>query len=130
MSEARFLADKLTHQDGLKHSVVSQLLIHDLGEEALGKEFKRFPALAHWLKNQKGVSAVCCHRLDLAREFSDAMAGAHLRYKILIVRKSENLDLAEQYEGKFTAWRDRVGDDGLFKPGSADTWLETAARWL
>lgn len=126
-SEARFLADKLTHQGGLKHSVVSQLLIHDLGEEALGKEFKRFPALSHWLKNQEEVSAVCRHRLDLAKEFSDAMAGAHLRYNILIARKAENLDLEEQYEEKFTAWRELVGDEGLFKPGSADAWLETAA---
>ena len=127
VSEAQFLVDKLTHQDGLKHSVVSQLLIHDLGEEALGKEFKNFPALAHWLKNQKDVSEVCRRRLDLAREFSDAMAGAHLRYNILIARKSENLDLVEQYEKKFTDWRVRVGDEGLFKPGRADTWLESAA---
>lgn len=127
-SEAQFLTDKLTHQNSLKHSVISQLLIHGLASESLDDNYLSFDALTVWLSNQTQISPICRQNILIAQQFSEAITGAHIRYNVLIARKAGNASQMAEYEDKYSRWRDRVSETGLFRSGSADLWLETACN--
>lgn len=126
-SEAQFLLNKLTHNKTLKSSIFSQLLIHEHAQEAMDrKELENFSSMSRWLENKHDVDILCRTRLKLAREFSDAMEGAHIRYNILIARRADNSGLVDNYESQYAAWHQRVSEEKLFYPGCADEWLEGA----
>jgi hypothetical protein len=127
-SEARFLMDKLTHTPAIRNSVVSQFLIHGLATELVGDGVGAltFPELVAWVKGRPEVSQACRHNLELAEEFSDAIRGAHIRFNILIARKSGNTTLEAEREELFSQWLEHVRERNLFSASTVDDWLQAA----
>lgn len=135
-SEARFLAEKLTHNQTLKDAVVSQVLLHDIGTELLDDDhtmhaspYRSFPALCRKLIGNKAVSETCRMRLQCADEFSEAIAGAHYRYNILIASKARNQALVDSLEEQYQEeWVKPVTERKVFYPGCADSWIQCASE--
>jgi len=127
-SEARFLMDKLTHTPAIRNSVVSQFLIHGLATELVGDGVGAltFPELVAWVKGRPEVSQACRHNLELAEEFSDAIRGAHIRFNILIARKSGNTTLEAEREELFSQWLEHVRERNLFSAYTVNDWLKAA----
>lgn len=127
-SEAQFLIDKLTHTPAIHNSVISQFLIHDLAKELVGDGLASltFPELVTWVRGRQEVSPDCRQNLELAEEFSEAIRGAHIRFNILIARKSRNTALVTEREERFSEWLELARERKLFSASSVDDWLQAA----
>jgi len=125
--EAKFLANKIKNAKGIEHSVVAQLYLNDLVDEALqlnDANSSSFMQLQTFLYDKNEVSDLCKKRLKAAEEFSFAMEGPHLRYNILLAQKNNFLNRVEQYEADFESWK-KVAQKA-FGPSSVDFWLDVA----
>ncbi|WP_417517895.1 DUF6361 family protein [Marinobacter sp.] len=127
-SEAQFLIDKLTHTPAIRNSVVSQFLIHGLAKELVEDDAAAltFPEIVAWVKGRAEVSQLCRQTLEQADEFSEAVRGAHIRFNILIARKSENIALEAEREALFSHWLEQARKRNLFSASSLDNWLQAA----
>lgn len=130
-TEAQFLAEKLTHNHALQDSVVSQILIHDIRAGLQGddrKLYESFPALCQTLMTNEAVSVRCKYRLQLANQFSEALAGAHIRYNIVLAKNAKNSQLVEEREKQFQEWLEDTQRSKTFYPDCANIWLQCAGE--
>jgi hypothetical protein len=130
-SEAQFLAEKLTHNHALQDSVVSQILIHDIGAGLLGEDrklYESFPALCQTLMTNDALSIRCKYRLQLANQFSEALAGAHIRYNIVLAQNAKNMRLVEEREQQYQEWLAEAQQNKSIYPDCANIWLQCAGE--
>ncbi|QQQ68424.1 hypothetical protein JJQ94_11735 [Pseudoalteromonas sp. GCY] len=127
VNEARFLVNKIKNAKNLEHSVLGQLYLHGLTDEALSlndKFVRGFTQLQAFLKKQGEVSAICKSRLEAAEAFSLAMEGAHLRYNIVLARNNEFDEKVAEYESDYHNWAE-IAKKSLHED-SVDKWLDIA----
>lgn len=126
-NEAEFLANKIKNAKNLQHSVLGQLYLHGLTNDALSfnDEFvSGFTQLQAFLKRQGEVSALCKSRLDAAEAFSLAMEGAHLRYNIVLAKNNGFDEEVTKYESDYNNWTE-IAKQSLHED-SVDNWLDIA----
>lgn len=126
--EAEFLYLYIMQANNIADSIPSQLLKHDLLDTALEDEFQSIDALTLLMINDENISPRCKNTLKLASEFSLAMEGPHIRYNIIIARKNGFEYNVEKYQNEYTKWLERVEQEQLFYLGSAEKWLDAAAK--
>ena len=127
VNEAKFLVNKVKNAKNLQHSVLGQLYLHGLTDEALSlnDEFvSGFTQLQAFLNKQSEVSALCKSRLGAAEAFSLAMEGAHLRYNIVLAKNNGFDEKVAEYEGDYNNWAE-IAKNSLHE-NSADNWFNIA----
>lgn len=126
-NEAKFLINKIKNAKNLEHSVLGQLYLHGLTNDALSlnDEFvSGFTQLQAFLKRQGEVSALCKSRLDAAEAFSLAMEGAHLRYNIVLAKNNGFDEEVTRYESDYNNWTE-IAKQSLHED-SVDNWFDIA----
>ena len=126
--EADFLYQYIMQSYQIADSIPSQLMKHDLLNEALEEEYSSLDVLNTLLTNEKKISSVCREILNLANEFSLAMEGPHIRYNIILARNNGFERSIEKYTREFSEWKAEVLGKNLFYEHSDDAWLSGAKR--
>lgn len=130
-TEAIFLKNKLIGAHKILNSVPTQLLKNNL----LGEVFKPvsdsevagFDLLADILRLSPNVDEKCKFNIQMAREFSLAMEGPHIRYNFLIAKHNNFEHKIKEYENDYQYWLSRIHSEKLFKNGSVDSWIDQAS---
>ena len=128
--EANFLVEQLIGTPAIANSIPSQLIKHDL----LGKILQapetnsviEFDYLAETLINDPNVDAQCKLNLKMAKEFSLAMEGPHIRYNILLAKNNNFDEQVEKYEQEYSEWKVKILEQKLFQNSGAERWLTQA----
>lgn len=118
LDEALMLKDKLM-QPHLEHTVLYQIFTYNLELEVIDKKYDQFPVLADYLSS-KNLSIACLENIKRAKEFSNAIHGAHIRYNALLAQNAQNEKLIEQYDKQFHDWYSK--NKTIFNSESTQKW--------
>ena len=130
--EAEFLKGKMLENPDLSASIPVQLLKYGLVENALeesnNSDLVAFDVLSELMLKNDEVDGACKNILRLARDFSLAMEGPHIRLNVQLARNSGYLESAEEYEEEFSEWLERVSTDQVFTDNKVDDWFSVCAE--
>lgn len=125
--EAEFLQGKMIERPELSYSISVQLFKYGLVEKALEKNNNSrlvpFDILTELMLKHDQVDIECKKTLRLARDFSLAMEGPHIRLNILLARANGFDDSAEEYEDEYSTWLESASDKKVFEQDKEDAWL-------
>ena len=136
--EAKLLAGKLVETPEIRTSIPSQLVLHDLLEAVLNNDqklvdggegsAKLFDQLINTLVNHPSIDLICRKNARLAKEFSLAVEGPHIRYNIILARKMGFDDSAEGYESSYIEWLAEVTRLNIFTVECEKGWFDCAEQ--
>jgi len=127
LKEAEFLKEAMLSSPEIVVSVPAQLFSHNLIDEILAENansrVEAFDVLANTLIGDDNVDPLCKNHIRLAKDFSLAMEGPHLRYNIELAKRNEFDESLEQYTEDYKEWKEKVSSQKLFTENSANEWL-------
>ena len=131
-NEAEFLKGKMIENPTLSSSVAVQLFEYGLVEKALEKtnnsELIPFDVLTELMLKNDQVDEAFKNTIRLARDFSLAMEGPHIRLNILLARHNGFDDAADEYEEEFSEWLERAFNYKVFENNKENEWLSLSVN--